>query len=443
MGFLGMVLAYYPVMGFKRTVILADDLTGANDTAIQFVNHGLSALVLTRAGNCVPPSFDDYEVLALNSDSRTMRAQEAYKTVRDLAARFRPLIKDGRLYKKIDSVLRGNPASELAAVMDELDITLALAAPSFPANQSILEQGQLNSGSERIDAVEVFAHEMNYTVEGIVLEEIHRGCVSLARHILDRHAGGVQVFVSDAVTNDDLEILYRSSSLLGKPAVLAGSAALARHMAGDLSRGGGVFYEEAADMNGKGPVLIIAGTRQGETAAQITTLSRIYSAPIIRFKVDLVNQGKSGQAVNRAFNEAAEQMETSPALCIVAVESMFRSEIPAGNVARFEDGGGALGAAISAALGSLAGKLLEAFDFPVMVSTGGDTTLAVCKSLDVEGIEPLAELCPGIPIGRIAGGPHKGRRIVTKSGRVGNRESLLEIQRFLSPEWAGKRGVNI
>jgi uncharacterized protein YgbK (DUF1537 family) len=72
-----------------------------------------------------------------------------------------------------------------------------------------------------------------------------------------------------------------------------------------------------------------------------------------------------------------------------------------------------------------------------MVSTGGDTTLAVCRSLDVEGIEPLAELCPGIPIGKIVGGPHDGRRIVTKSGRFGNQESLLEIQRFLSPELAG------
>jgi uncharacterized protein YgbK (DUF1537 family) len=426
-------------MEFNRTIILADDLTGANDTAIQFVNHGFPALVLTHAGKRVPLSVDDYAVLALNTESRATDAQEAYKTVRNMVSRFRSILSGGRLYKKIDSVLRGNPASELVAVMDELDISLALVAPSFPANQSILEQGQLNSGSVRINAVEVFSHEMNYATEGIVLEEIRRGYVSLARYILDHHAEGIQIFIADAVTDDDLEILYRSSGLLGKPAILAGSAALARHMAGDLSRGRGKSFLHTTEslfvkptvMNGKGPVLIIAGTRQGETAAQITTLSRIYSVPIIRFKIDMVNQEQGCQAVSRAFNEAAEQMEKNPELCIVAVESMFRSEIPAGNVNRLEDSGGERGMVISAALGSLTGKLLEAFDFPVMVSTGGDTTLAICKTLGVEGIEPLAELCPGIPIGRIVGGPHEGRHIVTKSGRFGTRESLLEIQRFL------------
>ena len=48
----------------NRTIILADDLTGANDTAIQFVKHGLKALVITQTEfpeSAVDPS---YEVLS-------------------------------------------------------------------------------------------------------------------------------------------------------------------------------------------------------------------------------------------------------------------------------------------------------------------------------------------------------------------------------------------
>jgi uncharacterized protein YgbK (DUF1537 family) len=417
-------------MGFSRTIILADDLTGANDTAIQFVNEGLSALVLTRTA--CPASFGDYQILALNSESRGMKAEDAYKKARDMLAGFKGLGGE-RLYKKVDSVLRGNPAPELAAVMDELDIPLALVAPSFPANQSVVLKGQLNSGSASINAVEVFSRGMRYPVESITLEAVRLGPAAAARYILDRHSGGAKVFVADALTDGDLEILYHSSLLLGKPVILAGSAALARHMAAGMGKGRtGRFGQTDRTTGGDGPVLVIAGSRQGETAAQITTLSRINSAPIIRFKTELVCRGKGDEAVLAAYDEAAGVMQNRHDLCIVAVESMFKSEIPAGNVDRLEAEAPDGAAAVSAALGSLAGRLLENFGFSVLISTGGDTTLGVCRSLGAEGIEPVAEICPGIPLGRIVGGPCEGRFMVTKSGRFGNQESLLEIQRFLN-----------
>jgi uncharacterized protein YgbK (DUF1537 family) len=155
------------------------------------------------------------------------------------------------------------------------------------------------------------------------------------------------------------------------------------------------------------------------------------SVPIIPFKVDLVAKGKSDQAIEEVCNEAAGQMRLKPGLCIVAVESMFRSEIPVGNVDRNYAEGDNTGGAISAALGVLAEKLLDTFHFEVLISTGGDTSLGLCQRLDIRGIEPIAEISPGIPVGRIAVGPHSGKYIITKSGRFGDKNSLLEIMRYL------------
>jgi uncharacterized protein YgbK (DUF1537 family) len=135
-----------------------------------------------------------------------------------------------------------------------------------------------------------------------------------------------------------------------------------------------------------------------------------------------------GDAILRAYGEAETLMAASPGLCIVAVESMFKAGIPEGDVARDTEDGGA----ISAALGSLAEKLLGRFRFPVLITTGGDTSLSVCGKLGVTGIEPVAELCPGIPLGRIAGGAYEGRYIITKSGRFGRRDSLMEIWNYLN-----------
>jgi uncharacterized protein YgbK (DUF1537 family) len=83
-------------------------------------------------------------------------------------------------------------------------------------------------------------------------------------------------------------------------------------------------------------------------------------------------------------------------------------------------------------MGILARKLIDSCCFPVILTTGGDTSLEVCKRLDIAGIEPLAEICPGIPIGRISGGICDNQYIITKSGRFGNNDSLVEIVNYIS-----------
>jgi uncharacterized protein YgbK (DUF1537 family) len=422
-------------MSGNQTIILADDLTGANDTAIQFVNRGLSALVLSHSGISNPEALDGYDVISINSNSREMDDGEAYRELRAIVKRMRSSGngETGLFYKKIDSVLRGNPGAELSAVMDELGISLAVAAPSFPANQSILEHGRLSSGAGVIDAIEVFAEKMNIPVEGVPLDIIRGGEHSGIEYILSRHVRGTRVFVADAVTDTDLAMVYRIASSLGKPLILAGSAGLANHIARD--RGGKASAGQGpktSPFKRQGPVLVIAGTRQGETAAQITALSQSLSVPVINFRVDLWGKGKTEEAIQAALDEATTQMEKKPDACIVAVESMFKSGIPQGEVARNKDDSGAEGAAISAALGELTEKLLALYQFPVIISTGGDTSLGICKRLDITGIQPVAEICPGIPLGRIVGGPHEGRYLITKSGRFGNRDSFLEIMNYLS-----------
>jgi uncharacterized protein YgbK (DUF1537 family) len=422
-------------MAETGTLILADDLTGANDTAIQFVKHGFSALVIPHPGYCDPGIYAGYDVISVNCDTRGMDCAGAYRTVRNILTRLKTAGLEGTCYKKVDSVLRGNPGAELAAVMDELDIPLAIAAPSFPANRSVLEQGMLKSGrgaqQTGINAIAIFADAMDKKVESIPLEKIRQGDLKAAEYILSRHACGIQVFVADAVTDEDLSIVCRISAVIEKPLILAGAAALADQIGKNMERGETGMPEDTPCSIKHGPALIIAGTRQGETAAQIAALSRIMSVPIIRFKVQFVIEGKTDQAVADAFDEAAEQMSGNPDLCIVAVESMFKSEIPAGSVSWNKADSDADSDAISQALGLLTSKLMNVFQFPITICTGGDTSLEVCKCLGMAGIQPLDEIIPGIPIGRIVGGECEGRYIITKSGRFGGKNALMEIMNYL------------
>jgi uncharacterized protein YgbK (DUF1537 family) len=147
--------------------------------------------------------------------------------------------------------------------------------------------------------------------------------------------------------------------------------------------------------------------------------------------------GKTEEAVTLAYEEVAGLIKNKVKLCIVAVESMFKSEIPKGNIVQgtFSQDDitreKAESEAITSGLGVLISTLMESFKFPVMISTGGDTSLELCKRLGVAGIQPLAEICPGIPIGRIVGGSCENRSIITKSGRFGNDNTLIEIMDYL------------
>jgi uncharacterized protein YgbK (DUF1537 family) len=436
------ILWYNDSMFGNRILIIADDLTGANDTAIQFVKHGMTALVVTDAMFCESSVFSTYDVLSFNSDSRGMSSKDAYHEVGRLIQRLRAARLEGLFYKKVDSVLRGNPGQELEAVMDELEVPLAIVSPSFPANRSVLEHGMLKSGragQSTINAVKIFADSMDKKADNIPLEIIRQGCVQTAEYVLTRSKNGVQVFVADAVTDDDLQVISRLSTAVGKPLILAGAAALANQIAQNMKRNQTAINQQIS-LDSRASVLVVAGTRQGETAAQIAALSETLSVPVIRFKVDLVEKGKSEEAIRLAFEDAMRYMESGSALCVVAVESMFKSEIPEGNVAWNQTDSDADSDAISASLGSLTGKLSESLRFAVMITTGGDTTLEICRSLGITGIQPLAEICPGIPIGKISGGNCEGRHIITKSGRFGNRDTLVEILKYVE-NWKVREGL--
>ena len=129
-----------------QLIIIADDLTGAADSAGFYATLGLTALACLRPGVC--PSTD---VLAISTNSRDLnRGEAAERTRRATEATLRGANAHDRAwwFKKIDSTLRGHPGAELAAVMSALGAECALVAPAFPA------QGRTTvGGRQRVDGI--------------------------------------------------------------------------------------------------------------------------------------------------------------------------------------------------------------------------------------------------------------------------------------------------
>ena len=122
-----------------RFRLLADDLTGALDSAARFAG---------RFGT-VPVAWaeqPDAGVLALDSDSRDLPQAEAERRVAALA----PALAGADLaFLKIDSLLRGHIAAELAVCMAAGQYNAVAIVPAFPAQGRITRHGrQLAHGSD-------------------------------------------------------------------------------------------------------------------------------------------------------------------------------------------------------------------------------------------------------------------------------------------------------
>ncbi len=75
----------------------------------------------------------------------------------------------------------------------------------------------------------------------------------------------------------------------------------------------------------------------------------------------------------------------------------------------------------------LAGPLAR----PVLLS-GGDTAALFCRALQVDRLDLLDEILPGIPRSLLRGGPCDGLSAATKSGGFGEPDALIQVVDYFS-----------
>ena len=144
--------------------VIADDLTGAAELGAVGLRHGLSAEVVAngRPG-------DAADLVCVDTDSRSQPPEEAARRV---TAAVKLLRKAGAewIYKKVDSVLRGQVTAEIEAMMPQLGFKRALLAPANPSLGRTISGGKYFIRGKPIHKTE-FARDPQFPrTSGRVLE---------------------------------------------------------------------------------------------------------------------------------------------------------------------------------------------------------------------------------------------------------------------------------
>lgn len=116
--------------------VIADDLTGAAEIAGLGWRHGLTAEILER--DEAPSNAD---LVVYDANTRDCSATEAARRVARIARRLRAQ-KPEWIYKKVDSVLRGNVLMEIAALQKALELDRCLLVPANPAARRVIKNGK-------------------------------------------------------------------------------------------------------------------------------------------------------------------------------------------------------------------------------------------------------------------------------------------------------------
>lgn len=177
---------------FERLLIVADDLTGALDTAAPFAAAGRKVTVVADQRFVGEAMKSDADVITVTTRSREIPAKEARDRVAEIKTALEPGI---RLFKKVDSRLKGNLEAELEA----LDFERAVVLPGIPEFGRIVRNGKIEgfgvatpiSISERLGSLAdrcrypdtLTSQDMRYAADRIAPDELMVGALSLAKAI--------------------------------------------------------------------------------------------------------------------------------------------------------------------------------------------------------------------------------------------------------------------
>ncbi len=416
-----------------KLAVIADDITGANDTAVQFSKRNISS--------CVRIDFDPEKILketadviVIDTDSRDIAPAAAYDRVRTVCEVLRDSGIKG-IYKKVDSTLRGNLGAEIEATAAVFQPEIVVIAPAFPSNKRVTVGGYHLLDQIPIELTEIAHAPKSPVDESRIVELLHKqtqskiGLISL--HVVIKGLEAVKQaiqqclecgekwIVFDAVLDEHLECIVKATQSYQR-ALWVGSAGLAEQLTD--------FYEWSAEqknigIGAKGPVLMIAGSVSKVTQVQISTALNLPNIALVKMDVANLIHNKESE-IRQCAKHAKTQLNQGKDVVIASAvdDSDVLAAVEAGKKCGLSST--EVSEQTAVALGEIAIQLTD-YQLAGMVLTGGDTAIHVCRSLGAEAIEIFEEVAVGIPLGRLVGGLCNGLQVVTKAGAFGQEDAFV------------------
>src|SRR5438128_3069237 len=356
--------------------IVADDLTGACDPGALFAARGpVPVTVWPDAALRAPVSVVDTETRALDPADAARRVSAVARSV----ART-------RIFKKIDSTLRGPIGAELDALLRATSAAGALVCPALPSEHRVVVERVLTVGAVPVaetaiaedptfpraagtsNVVDLLRPQLDRPFAWIPLGRVREGGRPLTARLV-RLAG--MVIVADAETDADLDTLVEAVLELDSPPLLVGAAGLALALARRL----GLASPRVDPPTGE-RWLIVGGSPHPATRRQV----------------------EAAREAGLTVLATPDAPQADRAGAVTALAAQVRARLDAGPV-------------------------------DVVLVTGGETLVALYHALGAERLDLDGAPRPGRELGRRRAPGREPLTVVTKAGGFGEPDLFVSLVR--------------
>lgn len=302
--------------------IIADDLTGANDTALQFHLRGSNTQILLDY-EAYLQNIKNAQTWAISTETRNIEPSVAYNKVKSATRVFIDKLNLEFFYKKIDSTLRGNIAVETLAMLEVLNWDAAVIVPAFPSEGRITVGGYHLLKGVPIERTElardvhspIFESHVptllqsqlddeNKNLVGLIeLSTIMNGAGPILFKINELISQGKKLIIADAVSITDIEQIVLAINKSDYNILPAGSAACAQVL-------GNIWLPEMKHQHVSKtipelPKLIVSGSATQLAETQIKKLSDsddFDNTYFINLDLQTILAGVKDELINRIVN---------------------------------------------------------------------------------------------------------------------------------------------
>jgi D-threonate/D-erythronate kinase len=420
--------------------IIADDLTGGLDTGVAFATRGWRTVLCfasqspvvsrqssvnssegRRGGTHDPrPTTDDCDALVWDTETRHADDETARRIVREVCDH--PTVRAApRIYKKIDSTLRGPWLAELQEVWKARAPLTTLLCPAFPAVGRTLVDGELRVHGRSLAEA---GFDGTGRLRDLLIEQWGGRVVSVPAPLGEIDGSGWRtdrpptfqpappplhasrsnpkedplLLLADAETDADLDALAAHLHRLNLDDLLCGAGGLAAAWARTL-------IPEPPPLPPlepmSGPLWIIAGSQHEATRIQMEALAGTAECHVERIEAHTAGFARRMRGLP-GHSTLGLTLTSAPPHLITPSFAAWAAEV------------------ISAVAAEARVRGVGAF-----VATGGETAALLLRAMGASALEIDRELLPGVPRCRIVDGPWAGTPLITKAGGFGEPDALV------------------
>ncbi len=422
--------------------IIADDLTGANDTALQFMLNNVDTNILLNTDQ-EPEKANTSQAWAIATESRNIAPEFAFEKVKLATQYLVDKVNPDYFYKKIDSTVRGNISVEVLSMLEVLGWDAAIIMPAFPQENRITVGGYHLLKGIPIERTEMardphspiyeshlptllqsqLGENLKNLVGSIELKTILDGAGPILQAMNKLIENGVKLIVADSVSITDLEQIVLAMQKSNYKILPVGNSAAGRVLSNEWFPRTEKSVEVLPIKIPRLPKFIVSGSATQITASQIDKYEQSAdyeeNTLVIELGMDDILAGVKDELVTRIIsNLTGENVVMVHTSKLLNNFDGFSDDTMKADLSK-----SGLAGAVTDFLADLTGRVLEKTK-AVLITLGGETSYKCCNAINANQLKLIDEVLPAIALSK---NTKSDQFIVTKSGNLGGVNTLIEI----------------